>query len=106
MVGRVGLTPSIRSVNRYSWAIGTIGTSTPASRPISGANMPPAFTTTSAAIDRSWPSLTTRTPRTRPARTSIPTTRLWVSIRTPRLRAPAAIAWARPDGSSQPSVGR
>ena len=43
-------TPSIGSVNRYWWAIGMIGTVTPASRPISGANMPPALTTTSASI--------------------------------------------------------
>ena len=42
------------SVKRYSWAIGMIGTVTPAIRPISGANMPPALTTISAAMsDRS-----------------------------------------------------
>src|SRR5204862_442150 len=40
--------PSNGSVNRYSWAIGMIGTFTPASLPISGANMPPALTPTSA----------------------------------------------------------
>ena len=38
------------SVNRYWWAIGMTGTVTPAIRPISGANMPPALTTTSVAI--------------------------------------------------------
>ena len=37
-------------VIRYSCAIGTIGTFTPASAPISFANIPPAFTTTSASI--------------------------------------------------------
>ena len=38
-------------VTRYSCAIGTTGTLTPASAPISPANMPPAFTTTSVSID-------------------------------------------------------
>ena len=37
-------------VIRYSCAIGTIGTFTPASAPISFANIPPALTTTSASI--------------------------------------------------------
>src|SRR5881227_2238481 len=36
-------------VTRYSCAIGTIGTTTPAIRPISAANIPPAFTTISAS---------------------------------------------------------
>ncbi len=37
-------------VTRYSCAIGTIGTFTPASAPISFAYIPPALTTTSASI--------------------------------------------------------
>jgi hypothetical protein len=43
---------------------------------------------------------------TRPSATPIAVTRAWVRIETPLLRAPAARASARPDGSSQPSVGR
>ena len=53
---------------RYSCAIGTIGTVTPAMSPISPANIPPAFTTTSVAIGP--PDV--RTPRTRPRSTSTP----------------------------------
>src|SRR3954463_2037832 len=51
MVGRRG-SPSARKgcVTRYSWAKGTTGTRTPASRPSSAAYMPPALTTTSASI--------------------------------------------------------
>ena len=37
-------------VTRYSCAIGTTGTLTPASAPISPANMPPALTTISVSI--------------------------------------------------------
>ncbi len=75
-------------VTRYSCAIGTIGTRTPAIRPISAANMPPALTTTSASIGPHsvW------TPRTRPSSTSMPVTRVWVKIRTPPARAPSASA--------------
>ena len=46
--------PAARSrngwVTRYSWANGTTGTRTPASRPSSAANIPPALTTISASI--------------------------------------------------------
>ena len=94
------------SVNRYSWAIGMIGTLTPASRPIWPEYMPPAFTTTSAAIVLRSPLCSTSTPVTRPRSVWIAVTRVWVRICAPRFRAPAARAWARPDGSSQPSVGR
>ena len=83
-----------------------IGIVTPTIRPISGANMPPALTTTSAAMDSREPSRSsTSTPVTRPRSTPMPVTRVCVRIVTPRLRAPAASAWASPDGSSQPSVG-
>ena len=83
-----------------------IGTVTPASRPISGANMPPALTTTSVAIvSRSPRPLDLDAASRARAPSSIATTRVWVRIWTPRFRAPAASAWASPDGSSQPSVG-
>ena len=83
-----------------------IGIVTPASRPISGANMPPALTTISVAIVWGEPSRSlSSTPVTRPRSTLIPTTRVWVLIATPFWRAPAASAIASPDGSSQPSVG-
>ncbi len=59
-------------VIRYSCAIGTIGTLTPASAPISFANIPPAFTTTSASIG----PLSVTTPVTRPCSTGIPVTRV------------------------------
>ena len=52
------------------------------------------------------PRCSTVTPVTRPrVRRRSPTTRVWVRIVAPRWRAPAASAWASPDGSSQPSVG-
>src|SRR5712692_1608282 len=51
-------------VMRYSWAIGMIGTLTPTIRPISGANMPPALTTTSAPISDRSPLCSTVTPVT------------------------------------------
>ena len=57
---------------RYSCAIGTIGTFTPASAPISFANMPPALTTTSASIS----PLSVTTPVTRPRSTGIAVTRV------------------------------
>ena len=94
------------SVNRYWWAIGMIGIVTPASRPISGANIPPALTTTSAAIVSREPSRSSSvTPVARPRSTPTPTTRVCVRTVTPFWRAPAASAIASPDGSSQPSVG-
>src|SRR3972149_441190 len=62
MVGMSGRTPGMGLVSRYWWAMGMMGTVTPARRPISGANMPPALTTTSVRI--SPRSVTT--PRTRP----------------------------------------
>ena len=57
-------------------------------RPISAANMPPASTTTSAAMS----PRSVRTPRTRPSFTSIPVTRVSVKIRQPPRRAPSASA--------------
>ena len=93
------------SVNRYWWAIGMIGTVTPTIRPISGANMPPALTTMSAAISVRSPFRSTVTPVTRPRSVPIATTLVCGRICAPRWRAPAASALARPDGSSQPSVG-
>src|SRR4029453_4668380 len=57
-------------VMRYSCAIGTIGTSTPASAPISFAYIPPAFTTTSHSMDPRSVS----PPATRPPCTPIPLT--------------------------------
>ena len=82
-----------------------IGTVTPTIRPISGANMPPALTTTSAAISVRSPLCSTVTPVTRPRSVPIATTRVCGRICAPRWRAPAASALASPDGSSQPSVG-
>ena len=49
-------------VTRNSWAIGTIGTVTPASAAISRANMPPALTTISVSTS----PLSVSTPATRP----------------------------------------
>ena len=91
-------------VTRYSWAIGTIGTRTPASRPISAANMPPALTTTSASMSPHSVS----TPRTRPVATSIPVTRVWVKIRQPpsRARRRPARRSAATDRGSRRSAGR
>ncbi len=103
--GRPGSTPSIGPVSRYWCAIGMIGRVMPARRPISGAYIPPALTTTSASIVDRSPPCSTSTPVTRPSRTPIPTTRWWLRILAPRARAPAASAKARFDGSSQPSVG-
>ena len=73
---------------RYSWAIGMIGTVTPASRPISPANIPPAFTTTSVSIE----PLSVSTPTTRPRSSPIPVTRVFVLISAPRRLAPSASA--------------
>src|SRR6478672_9721847 len=70
-------------VTRYSCAIGTTGTRTPASRPSSAANIPPALTTTSASIA----PCSVSTPVTRPSVTPIPVTRVWVKIRAPPARA-------------------
>ncbi len=73
---------------RYSCAIGTIGTTTPASAPISRAYIPPAFTTTSVSISpRSVSTASTRPPRVR-----MPVTRVDVAISAPRRRAPSARA--------------
>ena len=69
-------------------AKGTTGTRTPARRPSSAANIPPALTTTSASIG---PQVVC-TPRTRPSRTSMASTRVWVKIRAPPARAPSARA--------------
>ena len=95
-------TPSIGLATRYWCAIGTSGIVTPAIRPISGAYIPPAFTTTSA---RTLPAVVS-TSRTRPSRTVMPRTRVPVRMLTPRRRAPSASAMASPLGSRCPSVGR
>ena len=95
------MTPSIGRVIRYWCSIGTTGISTPASRPSSCAQIPAAFTTTSASIEP-W-SVTT--PVTRPSRTGISTTRTPVRIRAPPRLAPSANAIVRPVGSRCPSVG-
>ena len=75
-------------VTRYSCAIGTSGTRTPAIRPISAAYMPPALTTTSASMS----PRSVCTPRTRPPRTSMPVTRVLVWMSQPPSRAPSASA--------------
>ena len=67
----------------YSCDIGTTGMRTPASRPSSAENMPPAITTTSA-------SMSPRSVRTRPG--SMPVTRVLVKIWAPPSRAPSARA--------------
>ena len=92
-------------VSAYWCAIGTTGTLTPTIRPISWANMPPAFTTTSQAMRPR--SVSTWVTRRRPWRSStpMPVTRVMVAISAPRLRAPAASAIVRSVGLSQPSVG-
>ena len=75
-------------VTTYSCAIGTIGMRTPASRPISAANMPPALTTTSHSMS----PRSVRTPVTAPSLTSMPVTRVLVRTRQPPRRAPSAMA--------------
>ncbi len=75
-------------VIRYSWAIATSGTFTPAIRPMSGANMPPALTTSSVSIAPL--SVTTRL--TRPPNDSMAETRVPSQISAPRLRAPSTSA--------------
>jgi hypothetical protein len=102
MTGIRGWTPSMGLVVRYWWRSGTSGTVTPAIRPISGAHMPAAFTTTSVrmappVVWTSW---------TRPSLSAMPVTRTPVRIAAPRRRAPSASAAARPPGSMWPSVGR
>ena len=76
-------------------ANGTIGTRTPARRPISAANIPPALTMTSASILPYCVS----TARTRPRSTSIPETRVCVKTRVPPARAPSISAVVSSDGS-------
>ena len=75
-------------VTTYSCAIGMIGTRTPASRPISAANMPAALTTTSHSMS----PCSVRTPVTAPRSTSMPVTRVLVSSVQPPRRAPSASA--------------
>ena len=77
-------------VTMYSCDMGTIGMRTPASRPSSAENMPPAITTTSA-------SMSPRSVRTRPC--SMPVTRVPVKICTPPSRAPSASAKVSCEGS-------
>ena len=66
-----------------------IGTRTPASRPISAANMPPALTTTSHSMS----PRSVCTPVTRPSITAMPVTRVLVKICPPPRRAPSASAY-------------
>ena len=77
-------------VTMYSCDIGTIGMRTPASRPSSAENMPPAITIASA-------SMSPRSVRTRPG--SMPVTRVFVKMRAPPSRAPSASAKVSCDGS-------
>ena len=98
-------------VTRYSWANGTTGIRTPASRPSSAAYIPPALTTTSASMS----PLSVRTPRTRPSRTSIPVTRVFgvdraaaapraVGERVGQLRR-VQVAVGRQPGGAEHAVG-
>src|SRR4029453_14174559 len=100
-VGKLAVTPSIGRVIRYWCSIGTTGISTPPSRPSSWAQIPAAFTTTSASI-APW-SVTT--PVTRPSRTPTSWTRTPVRILAPPRLAPSAKAIVSPVGSRWPSVG-
>jgi hypothetical protein len=75
-------------VIRYSCAIGTIGTFTSASTPISRAYIPPALITVSVSMEPRSVS----TPATRPRSTEMPVTRVPVAISAPRRRAPSASA--------------
>ena len=77
-------------VTMYSCDIGTTGMRTPASRPSSAENMPPAITIASA-------SMSPRSVRTRPG--SMPVTRVFVKMRAPPSRAPSASANVSCDGS-------
>jgi hypothetical protein len=65
-----------------------IGTVTPASSPISPANMPPALMTTAVSIE----PLSVSTPTTRPPSIPMPVTRVFVFTSAPRRRAPSASA--------------
>ncbi len=73
------MTPSTALVMRYWWAIGTMGTVTPASAATSVVYMPQAATTVSAVISP-W-SVTTR--RMRPPSTTRSVTRVLASTVTP-----------------------
>src|SRR5260370_218045 len=82
-------------VMRYSWAIGISGTLTPARRPISEANMPPALTTSSVSMS----PLSVITLRTRPLLTPMPVTRVSSRISAPGRREPpinAKVGWLGP----------
>ena len=87
---------------RYSCAIGTTGTVTPASAPSSPANIPPALTTTSVSIE----PLSVSTAVTRPRSVEMPVTRVCVASSAPRRLAPSASANVSWLGSTYPSVGR
>ena len=82
-------------VTRYSCANGITGTVTPASRPSSAANIPPALTTTGVSIE----PLSVSTPVMRPRSTPIPVTRVLVATSAPPRRAPSASAKVSWDGS-------
>ena len=82
-------------VTTYSCAIGTIGTVTPASRPSSAANIPPALTTISVSIS----PLSVSTASTRPLRTRIERTRVDVFTSAPPRLAPSASANVSCEGS-------
>ena len=73
-------------VTTYWCDIGTIGTRTPAIRPISAAKMPPQFTTISASMS----PRSVLTPVTRPSRVEMASTLVCCRMLTPPARAPAA----------------
>ena len=102
MVGKSFRTPSIGLVVRYWWAMGTMGMVTPTIRPMSGAQIPAAFTTTSH-VNVPW-SVTTS--ETLPALAPTAWTLTPVRTLTPSRRAPSARAYVSPPGSIWPSVGR
>ena len=92
-------------VSAYWCAIGTTGTLTPTIRPISWANMPPAFTTTSQVMRPR--SVSTWVTRCRPCRSStpMPVTRVMVAISAPRLTG-AGGERHRQVGRVEPAVRR
>ncbi len=89
------MTPSTDLVMRYWWAMGMMGTWTPAIAATFGVYMPHAATTASASMVP-W-SVTTSAMR--PSRTTRSTTRVPVCTRTPLAFAAPARARVRPLGS-------
>ncbi len=81
-------------------SIASTGSSSPTIRPTSRAQRPPAFTTCSAVTSPA--SVMTR--QSPSCRTSS-STRAWVWISAPAMRAHRAKAWVVPAGSRCPSTG-